>query len=389
MAESLYDVIIIGSGPAGLTAGIYTSRAALKTLLFAGSPWGGQLMLTTEVENYPGFPEGILGPELMMHMRKQAERFGVEIVDKDVSAINVEQRPFSVSIVDDTIIETGLKPVSTEERPTVSFKANSIIIATGADTKWLGVPGENKFIGKGVSSCAPCDAFFYKGKRVIVVGGGDSAMEEALVLTKFAETVTIVHRRDSFKASKIMQERVMKHPKINVLWNTEVVEVMGDQKVTTVRLKTKKLEVRSSKIDNEVGPIDGLKNGEKNQISKNEQIQIQDQSSNFKFQTSTIPIDGIFVAVGHIPNTEIFKGKIALDEKGYVKKVQSSKFKVQNEKGEVIGNRFPSMTSVEGVFVAGDVHDYHYKQAVTAAGYGCEAALEVERWLENETGNKE
>ena len=371
MAESLYDVIIIGSGPAGLTAGIYTSRAALKTLLFAGSPWGGQLQLTTDVENYPGFPEGILGPELMQKMRKQAERFGVEIIDQKATNIDVTKKPFAVSFGKE------------------SRDAKSVIIATGADTKWLGVPGENKFIGKGVSSCAPCDAFFYKGKRVIVVGGGDSAMEEALVLTKFAETVTIVHRRDSFKASKIMQERVMKHPKINVLWNTEVVEVMGDQKVTTVRLKTKKLEVRSSKIDNEVGPIDGLKNGEKNQISKNEQIQIQDQSSNFKFQTSTIPIDGIFVAVGHTPNTEIFKGKIALDEKGYVKKVQSSKFKVQNEKGEVIGNRFPSMTSVEGVFVAGDVHDYHYKQAVTAAGYGCEAALEVERWLENETGNKE
>lgn len=346
----LYDVIIIGSGPAGLTAGIYTSRAALKTLLFAGIPWGGQLQLTTDVENYPGFPDGILGPELMQKMRKQAERFGVEIIDQKATNVDVTKKPFAVSF-------------GTEIR-----EAKSIIIATGADTKWLGVPGENKFIGKGVSSCAPCDAFFYKGKKVIVVGGGDSAMEEALVLTKFAEQVTIMHRRDSFKASKIMQDRVLNHKKINVLWNTEVVEILGKEKVEAVRMKTR-----------HTVPGDDVRYGER--LTSNE---TNSDTENVK----TIQIDGVFVAVGHMPNTEIFTGKIALDEKGYVKKIRNSKFEIRNEKGEIISNRFPSMSSVEGVFVAGDVHDYHYMQAVTAAGYGCEAALEVERWLESQTADK-
>lgn len=300
----MYDVIIIGSGPAGLTAAIYTTRADLKTLLIAGGKWGGQLMLTTLVENFPGFPEGIQGPDLMQNMRKQAEHFGTEFVDEDFVSADFSQKPFKITASDKT------------------YEGKSVIIATGADTKWLDVPGEKEKIGRGVSSCAPCDAVFFRNKNVIVVGGGDSAMEEALVLTKFATSVTLVHRKEEFRASEIMQKRVKENPKVKILFNSEVVEVLGEQNVTGVKIK----------------------NNKTNQISK-------------------MPIDGVFVAIGHIPNTSKFKD-IDLDEAGFVK----------------VHDHF--LTNKEGVFVAGDVHDAHYKQAITAAGYGCSAALEAERWLE-------
>ncbi|HUD09251.1 MAG TPA: thioredoxin-disulfide reductase [Patescibacteria group bacterium] len=305
--DKLYDVIIIGSGPAGLTAAIYTMRADLKTLVIAGVKWGGQLMLTTDVENFPGFPEGIQGPELMANMRKQAEKFGAEFIDDDFTSADFSLSPFKVSVGDKT------------------YQAKSVIIATGADTKWLGVPGEKEKIGRGVSSCAPCDAAFFRNKKVIVVGGGDSAMEEALVLTKFADSVTLVHRRASFRASEIMQKRVKENPKIKILYNCEITEVLGEMKVEKVKIKN-------------------------NQTGK----------------TSEMPIDGIFVAIGHLPNTTKFTG-IDLDEEGFVK----------------VHDHF--LTNKEGVFVAGDVHDKDYKQAITAAGYGCSAALELQKWLSDQT----
>lgn len=302
----MYDVIIIGSGPAGLTAAIYTTRANLKTLVIAGSKWGGQLMLTTLVENYPGFPEGIQGPDLMMAMRKQAERHGAEIVEADFSNADFSKKPFDITAGDKT------------------YQGKSVIIATGADNKWLEVPGEREKIGRGVSSCAPCDAPFFRNKNVIVVGGGDSAMEEALVLTKFADLVTVIHRRDEFRASKIMFERAQKNPKIKFVLNSEIVEVLGADKVSGVKIRSNKTQ-----------------------------------------EITEMPIDGVFVAVGHIPNSSVFKG-IEMDEQGFI----------------VVHNH--TKTNIDGVFVAGDVHDSHYKQAVTAAGFGCMAALEVERWLRDQ-----
>jgi thioredoxin reductase (NADPH) len=301
----MYDVIIIGSGPAGLTAAIYTTRADLKTLVIAGGKWGGQLMLTTLVENFPGFSQGIQGPELMQNMRKQAEHFGAEFVDEDFVSGDLSQKPFKVTASDKT------------------YEGKSVIIATGADTKWLDVPGEKEKIGRGVSSCAPCDAVFFRNKNVIVVGGGDSAMEEALVLTKFASSVTIIHRKDAFKASEIMQKRVKENPKIKIIFNGEVTEVLGENNITGVKIKNNKTD-----------------------------------------QVSEMPIDGVFVAIGHMPNTGRFKD-IELDEMGFIK----------------VHDHF--LTNKEGVFVAGDVHDNHYKQAITAAGYGCAAALEAEKWLES------
>ena len=277
--NELYDVIIVGSGPAGLTAGIYTSRANLKTLLVAGAKWGGQLMLTTGVENFPGFTLGIQGPDLMINMRKQAERFGVEVREQEVLGVDFSKRPFKVD----------------------EFLGKSVIVATGAATQWLNVVGEQELIGRGVSSCAPCDAPFFKGKRVVVVGGGDAAMEEALVLTRFASEITIVHRRDSFRASKIMQDRVLASPNIKVKWNTEVVGIVGKEKVERVQLMTTN--------DNRM---------------------------------TTYDCDGIFVAIGHKPASKIFEGKIELDEKYYAKRV---------------GGKYRTMSNVEGVFVAGDVHE--------------------------------
>lgn len=301
--DKVYDVIIIGSGPAGLTAAIYTTRANLKTLVIAGVKWGGQLMLTTTVENFPGFGS-IQGPELMMNMRKQAEKHGAEMLEANFKEGNFETRPFSVT---------------TEDGKTFSTKA--VIIATGADTKWLEVPGEKELVGRGVSTCAPCDAPFFRDKNIIVVGGGDSAMEEAIVLTNYAKSVTVVHRRDAFRASHVMQERARANPKIKFLLNTEVREIIGQDKVTGVKL-----------FNNQTN------------------------------QTAEMPIDGVFVAVGHLPNTNVFKG-IKIDERGFI----------------VVHDHY--RTNVEGVFVAGDVHDAKYKQAITAAGFGCAAALELEKWL--------
>lgn len=311
-----HDVIIIGSGPAGLTAGIYTTRGALSTLILAGTKWGGQLMLTTEVENYPGFPEGIMGPDLMEKFRSQAERFGAEIKLEDVDSVDFSQRPFKVNVGN------------------VGYEGKSIIIATGADTLWLGLESEQRLIGRGVSSCAPCDAPFFREKNVIVVGGGDSAMEEALVLTKHATSVTLVHRRDSFRASEIMQKKVLANPKVKVVWNSEVIEIMGEMRVMGVKIK-----------NSQTGEV------------------------------SEMAIDGVFVAIGHSPMTAIFQGQIGLDEKGYVKRLQTTDYGLQRLS-------FQTSTSVDGVFVAGDVHDHHYKQAVTAAGYGCQAAMDCEKWLE-------
>lgn len=309
-----WDVAIIGSGPSSFTASIYTTRGAASTLILGGFNWGGQLMLTTEVDNFPGFPEGIQGPDLMAKMRAQAERFNAEMKEEDVVSVDFSAKPFKIK-------------TDNEE-----YTANSVIIATGSATCWLNVPGEEKLRGRGISSCAPCDAPFFKNKRVAVVGGGDSAMEEALVLSKYATDVTIIHRRDSFRASQAMQKRVESDPKIKVMWNREVVEFIGEQKLEKVKLK-----------DTVSGGIEELE------------------------------VDGVFVAIGHTPATEIFKGQIDLDEKGYIKKVAKEGFTMA--------------TSVDGVFVAGDVHDYHYRQAITAAAFGCMAALDVLKHLDKQSPN--
>lgn len=307
-----WDVCIIGSGPSSFTASIYTARGAASTVVLAGDTWGGQLMLTTEVDNFPGFPKGVMGPELMQNMRDQSARFGVEIVDRRATEINIENSPFSIKTQDN------------------EYLAKSVIIATGADTRWLGVPGEEKLRGRGVSSCAPCDAPFFKDKAVAVVGGGDSAMEEALVLTKYAREVHLIHRRDSFRASAAMQEKVKSNPKIKIIWNTEIIEMIGDTKLEKVKLR---------------------------------------DSANS--QERELALDGVFVAIGHSPATEIFKGKIDLDEKGYIKRIET--------------NGLRSGTSIPGVFVAGDVHDTHYKQAITAAAFGCMAGLDALKYLDKDT----
>lgn len=303
-----WDVIIIGSGPASLTAAIYTTRGAASTLILGGEQWGGQLMLTAAVDNYPGFPEGIQGPDLMKKMRAQAERFGAQFIERNVKNVDFSSIPYKLS------------------DGTNQYLAKSVIIATGAETKWLGVPGEDKLRGRGVSSCAPCDAPFFKGKKVAVIGGGDSAMEEALVLTKYATSVTIIHRRDQFRASEAMKAKVMEQKKrgmINILWNSEVVEFLGDQKL-------EKLKIKNNKDDTVVEEA----------------------------------FDGAFIAIGQVPATSIFKGPIDLDEKGYVKVSDHTK------------------TNLEGVFVAGDVHDYHYRQAITAAGFGCMAGMDCLKYLD-------
>ncbi|MFV9672220.1 MAG: thioredoxin-disulfide reductase [Acidimicrobiia bacterium] len=303
MAEK---VLIIGSGPAGLTAAIYAARADLDPLMIEGMERGGQLMLTTEVENYPGFPEGIMGPELMDGMRKQAERFGTRIVSSDVTKVDLSERPFKVWVGQEL------------------YESESLIISTGASARWLGIPGESRLRGYGVSACATCDGFFFRDREIAIVGGGDSAMEEAIFLTKFASKVTIVHRRDEFRASKIMAQRAIEHPKIEVLWNTTPEEVLGDDLVTGLR-------VRNVLTDEE----------------------------------SVLPVEGFFLAIGHDPNTKIFQGQLDLDDTGYVST-----------------NGGSTQTSVEGVFAAGDVVDHYYQQAVTAAGMGCQAAIDVEHWLD-------
>lgn len=334
--ENIYDTIIVGSGPAGLTAGIYMSRGSRKTLILAGRKWGGQLMLTTEVENFPGFPESIMGPELMKKMREQAVKYGSEILDVNFVSADYTKKPFEVVTDDDK-----------------KYYSKSIIIATGADTKWLQIKGEQEKIGRGVSSCAPCDAAFYRNKKVVVIGGGDSAMEEALVLTKFASEVYIIHRRDSFKASDVMQKKVFENEKIKVIWNSEPVEIMGEMKVERVRLK--------SIINNQAPKVQVKSQNQVNQVSV-EEVGVVVSNENNEL-TWEFPTDGVFVAIGHIPNSAIFEG-IDRDEKGFIKQYPQSK------------------TNIEGVFVSGDVHDSTYMQGITAAGFGCQAALDVEKYLE-------
>lgn len=312
----MYDVIILGAGPAGFTAGIYAVRAGRKTLLISGTRWGGQLMLTTLVENFPGFADGIQGPELMMNMRKQSERLGVEILNTDFTQVDFSKKPFQITA------------------DGKAYEGKSVIIATGADSVWLNIPGEIQLRGKGVSTCATCDAFFFRGKDVVIVGGGDSAMEEALVLSKVARSVTIIHRKDAFRASKAMQEHVFSDPKIKVVWNTVLTKYMGTDKLTGIKIKD-------------------IKTGKERE-----------------FKT-----DGVFVAIGHKPNTDKFKG-IKLDAKGYIEKEE-----VKDDNGLL---KYRSATSVPGVFVGGDVQDYRYKQAITAAAFGCMAALDADRWLEED-----
>jgi thioredoxin reductase (NADPH) len=298
-------VIIIGSGPAGLTAAVYAARANLRPLVLAGGLYGGQLMLTTDVENYPGFPEGILGPELMIKFREQAERFGARIENVDVTSVDFANLPLVVR-TDDARYET-----------------KTAIVATGASARWLEIPGEERLRGRGVSSCATCDGAFFRDKRIVVVGGGDSAIEEALFLTRFGRSVTIVHRRDRLRASKIMADRAHSHPKIDFIWNAVVEEVHGETHVTGLRLRNL---------------TDGT--------------------------TYNVEADALFVAIGHTPNTSVFAGQLDLDERGYVVSPDGTS------------------TDVEGVFVAGDVNDHRYRQAVTAAGAGCRAAMDVEKYLE-------
>jgi thioredoxin reductase (NADPH) len=305
MSRNHSSVAIIGSGPAGLTAAIYAARANLAPVVFAGGLYGGQLMLTTEVENYPGFAQGIMGPELMENFRLQAERFGAVLHFVDVTKVDLRQTPFRLWTEDD------------------EYTADTVIVATGASARWLDVPHEARLRGRGVSTCATCDGAFFRDKHIVVVGGGDSAMEEALFLTRFGSKVTVIHRRSSFRASKIMADRVLTHAKIDVIWNSEVTEVLGAEKTEGL----------------------GLRNVETGEVS-------------------TIDADALFIAIGHDPNTALFAGQLDLDPMGYIVSPDGV------------------MTNIPGVFVAGDVYDVRYKQAITAAGMGCKAALEVEKYLE-------
>jgi len=301
----LHDIVIVGSGPAGLTAAVYAGRANLAPVVVEGIGAGGQLMLTTEVENFPGFPDGILGPELMMKFREQASRFGAEFVTADADRVDFSSAPFGVWV---------------GER---ELRARAIIITTGASARMLGLPNEQRLLGHGVSTCATCDGFFFRDKPIAVVGGGDSALEEAIFLTKFASKVTLIHRRDEFRGSKIMQDRALANPKIAVRWNSVVGDVVGDGAVEHVTLR-----------DTVTGEL------------------------------SALDVQGLFVAIGHTPNTKLFEGQLELDENGYIVTAADS-----------------TLTSVEGVFAAGDVQDHVYRQAITAAGSGCMAAIETERWL--------
>jgi len=302
----VHDVIIIGSGPAGLTAAIYACRARLDTLVIGGMAWGGQLMFTGVVENFPGFPEGLIGSDLMGKMLEQVEKFGAKTLMEDVASVDFSSRPFKVSV--------GEKV----------YEAKSVIVATGASPKLMGLPAEKKLTGKGVSYCATCDAAFFKDRKVVVVGGGDTALDEAMALTSYASEVTIIHRRDQLRACLLLQERALANKKIKFIWNSVVEEILGENRVEGVKLKN-------------------LKTGE----------------------SSTLPVDGVFVAIGYTPNTGVFKEQIQLDDFGYVV--------VHNE----------TKTSVDGVFAAGDNHDLRYKQAITAAGQGAKAALDVARYLQD------
>ncbi|HEY1119199.1 MAG TPA: thioredoxin-disulfide reductase [Acidimicrobiales bacterium] len=320
------DVIIIGSGPAGLTAAVYTARASLDPLVIEGEPSstsdqpGGQLMLTTEVENFPGFPEGVMGPELMSNMRDQALRFGADIRTEKVTKVDFSARPFSVWVGDPDAAE-----------PT--YQAKTIIVSTGAQSLMLELPRENELIGHGLSTCATCDGFFFRDQEIVVVGGGDSAVEEATFLTKFASKVTIVHRRDELRASKIMQDRAHSNPKIEFLWDTTVEEYLFDEGPLGAKLRG--LRVRN------------VKTGE----------------------DSELLAGGVFIAIGHRPNTDLFKGQLAMEDNGYLITGKS-------------GTEMQSATDVDGVFACGDVQDHTYRQAITAAGSGCMAAIDAERWLE-------
>lgn len=312
MGTSHHRVLIIGSGPAGLTAAIYTARASLAPLVIEGEPSstsdqpGGQLMLTTEVENFPGFPEGIMGPELMMRCREQASRFGAQFLTEKVTKVDFSSRPFRAWVRDD------------------EYTADSVIVSTGAQSLMLGLPEESRLIGHGLSTCATCDGFFFRGQDIIVVGGGDSALEEAQFLTKFAAKVTIVHRRDTLRASKIMQDRAFANPKIEFIWNSQVTRLVGDDKVSGVEI---------------TDTVDG--------------------------SVRTLDVTGVFVAIGHRPNTDLFKGVLDMEDTGYLVTKPGSTY-----------------TNIDGVFACGDVQDHTYRQAITAAGSGCMAAIDCERWLE-------
>jgi thioredoxin reductase (NADPH) len=305
--QKIEKVTILGTGPAGLTAAIYTARADLNPLCIEGMEPGGQLTLTTEVDNYPGFSQGIMGPEMMTEFRKQAERFGTRIIQGKIEGVDFSQRPFVLKSSDGKEIRT-----------------ETLIITTGASARWIGLDSEKKLMGKGVSSCATCDGFFFRDQEIAVVGGGDTAMEEATFLTKFAKKVTVIHRRDTLRASKIMQQKAMDNPKIEFIWDTVVEEVLGESAVEGLRLRNRKTD-----------------------------------------EVSELKISGVFVAIGHKPNTEIFKGELDMDETGYL-----------------LTEPDRTKTKIRGVFAAGDVTDHYYRQAVTAAGMGCMAAIEAERFLE-------
>lgn len=414
------NVIIIGGGPAGLSAAIYLARANLKPLVFAGSPPGGQLMLTSEVENYPGY-ESILGAELITKMRNQAIKLGAKIIDENIKEMKINKSEFQNSKSetnpniqnsnDQNRLENSnlknLKIVSSFEiRALDLYLTKSVIIATGAKALWLGVPGEERLRGKGVSACATCDGFFFRGKTVAVIGGGDTALEEALTLTKFAVKVYLIHRRDRFKASKIMVERVLKHPKIEVIWNAQIAEIIGENHIEAIKLQVNSPEILSR---------------------LNSSLLLVKQKVAQKFGSLTnknqiiFPIEGIFVAIGHKPDTNLFNGQIELDEKGYIitsikAAIEQAKFQILNSKSQInlksknktskqnhlkhlnLENSnlfgisdfdiriydlsYQSSTSVPGVFAAGDCVDSVYRQASTAMGMGVAAALDVERWLE-------
>jgi len=303
----VHEVLILGSGPAGLTAAVYSARANLSPLLIDGSQPGGQLTLTTDVENFPGFPKGIMGPQLIQDMRAQAERFGTQFRHGHVTEVDLQSQPFRITVDGEETLE-----------------AKTLIISTGASANLLGLPSESRLMGHGVSTCATCDGFFFRGKEIAVVGGGDSAVEEATFLTKFASKVTIIHRRDKLRASKIVQDRAMKNEKIAFQWNSTLEEVIGDEVVTGIRLRNTQTH-----------------------------------------QTEELALSGVFVAIGHTPNTSLFKGQIDMDEQGYIRT-----------------QPYRTTTNVPGVFAAGDVQDSNYRQAITAAGSGCMAAIDAERYLE-------